>query len=971
MELYPYQKACLKAILDAYLRGVMAQIIVLATGGGKTEIFARIRGLLKFRKKMLVLAHREELLSQARNKIKRANPELWVDIEQAKLKASNFAQIVVASVETLGRAATAKNACRCGCGCSNRIERFERDDFEAVITDECFPAYTKVDGVPIESRRIGDLIWSVNTYGLYEKRPVTHVFKSRPGSLLRIWFVDGTSLVCTPRHPIYCAFINRYKPAISLSRNDIIIRRRCETTNLRRLSDGVYSEKLEQPDDSDLLGEMQSCSTRRTTETSNPSLSWMRCRRGLRWEKASMGQSGSGMVSGRLQGEIPEREVIQSYGRHQLSNMLCKNENEQSNAQGWLKRKDGFNPEGDRSQTEDSRRERTWFNDASSYAVRSSGICLGKRADSSDSDDEVKRLAKPLLNRYSKREIQNCYRGGRRIALYSGTEETGRTEDGFFEVLRVDSVEILEPGSNGEFGGLCPGGFVYNLEVAENKNYFADNILVHNCHHSTADSYRRVFRHFGVGEMGGCFLLGVTATPERTDGEPLEQVYDEVVYEKHIKDLMRKDAAEPKSPYLSPIRAWRIDTSEDLSKVKTNKGDFAEKELAEAVNTEYRNTLAVRSYQERTPGKRAIVFCVNVQHATDMAAYFMAAGIPAKCVVGATETEDRTPIYRDFHEGTVLVLTCVAVLTEGYDEPRVETIIMARPTQSVLVYTQMLGRGTRLCDICRVAGCIHKPYLTVLDLCDNTRHQLPSVASLLGLPNKFDFRGRDAMEQYEAMEKLAEERPAILHKAMTLEAARRMMQEISIIEDIDYREEMMKISNFAWVKLPDKRLVISLDRSLGELIRITQDMVGKWHCLHITKTEMMSLGLFPTMQEAVRRCDAWILKHRYYMKNLLDVKTRLSTEPPTPKQEALLRNLKRWRNGMTKGEASSTLDSFFGRGKTKSLDKKEAKLRGNGLIGAKQETIRLPSVKSERIYNQGGAKVYLSRGNGIQQEWEF
>jgi hypothetical protein len=99
-------------------------------------------------------------------------------------------------------------------------------------------------------------------------------------------------------------------------------------------------------------------------------------------------------------------------------------------------------------------------------------------------------------------------------------------------IARVASVEILEPGSDGRFGGLCPDGFVYNLEVEHHHNYFAEGVLVHNCHHATAKSYRRVIDYYR--QNPNLKVLGVTATPDRADEEALGQVFDQVAFEYDI-----------------------------------------------------------------------------------------------------------------------------------------------------------------------------------------------------------------------------------------------------------------------------------------------------------------------------------------------------------------------------------------------------------------------------------------------------
>src|SRR5205823_6370589 len=109
-----------------------------------------------------------------------------------------------------------------------------------------------------------------------------------------------------------------------------------------------------------------------------------------------------------------------------------------------------------------------------------------------------------------------------------------------------------------------------------------------------------------------------------------------------------------------------------------------------------RNELIVKKYKEYTDGKRAACFCVSVDHAEQMAIAFEDAGVQSAVIKGSTPTDERTQIYEDFDEGKILVLCSVMVLTEGWDSPKCEVIIMARPTQSRGLYIQMFGRGLRL-----------------------------------------------------------------------------------------------------------------------------------------------------------------------------------------------------------------------------------------------------------------------------------
>ena len=191
--------------------------------------------------------------------------------------------------------------------------------------------------------------------------------------------------------------------------------------------------------------------------------------------------------------------------------------------------------------------------------------------------------------------------------------------------------------------------------------------------------------------------------------------------------------------YLAPVAGYRVETDIDLSRVKTSMGDFVVSQLSDAVNIESRNALVVKAFRELVPDRRTLVFGVDVAHALDLAAAFRHYGITAAPVTGDTPPDERGETLAAFSSGRIQVLTNCMVLTEGYDEPAVDGIILARPTKSALLYTQMIGRGTRLHP--------GKTDVTVVDVVDNSsKHRLVTLPSLFGLAENFNLKGRTTSE---------------------------------------------------------------------------------------------------------------------------------------------------------------------------------------------------------------------------------
>jgi len=224
-------------------------------------------------------------------------------------------------------------------------------------------------------------------------------------------------------------------------------------------------------------------------------------------------------------------------------------------------------------------------------------------------------------------------------------------------------------------------------------------------------------------------LIGFTATPNRSDGIGLGAVLQSLVFTYPIKRAIEDQ-------WLVPIAAWVIETKSTLDQVKLNRGDFNQRELAEAVNNPARNALAIAAWQEHAGDQPTIVFTVDVQHAHDLAAAFVAAGARFKALSGETPKDERRAMLQELRSGALDGICNCMVLTEGTDLPMVSCIVHAKPTKSATLYEQMTGRGLR----------IHpgKTECTVIDLVDIARkHSLQTAPVLYGLPPGIKANGED------------------------------------------------------------------------------------------------------------------------------------------------------------------------------------------------------------------------------------
>ncbi len=244
-------------------------------------------------------------------------------------------------------------------------------------------------------------------------------------------------------------------------------------------------------------------------------------------------------------------------------------------------------------------------------------------------------------------------------------------------------------------------------------------VIVDETHHIGAASYQHVLHALGLDRRetaGSRVLLGITATPVRMDGQSVQDFFDQEIYRKEIADLIALG-------YLAPVRGLRLSTAAALPSAESGSaGDYDEQLLALAVDTPGRNALIAETWQQHARDRQTVVFAVNVAHAQHLAETFAARGIAADWIAGSLSLKERRRRLQAFHDQQVQVLVNCAILTEGWDEPAVSGLVMARPTLSPGLYIQMVGRGLR--------PAVGKTDCLVIDVTDQTRSLACSLAVL-------------------------------------------------------------------------------------------------------------------------------------------------------------------------------------------------------------------------------------------------
>lgn len=226
-----------------------------------------------------------------------------------------------------------------------------------------------------------------------------------------------------------------------------------------------------------------------------------------------------------------------------------------------------------------------------------------------------------------------------------------------------------------------------------------DYIIIDECHHAAAKTYQKIFNYFNPK-----FILGLSATPERSDGEDMLALFKNVA---HKMDL----ATAVKRGILAPIRCIRIKTDIDLSDVRISGIKYNSQDLESKLFIPERNKLIADTYVNYVKNKKTVIFCASVNHSTEIAKLLRERGVNAESVSGRDRKQDRDKILNDYENGNTNVLCACDLLNEGWDSPRTEVLFMARPTMSKTIYMQQLGRGTR--------KCAEKTDLLVFDFVDN------------------------------------------------------------------------------------------------------------------------------------------------------------------------------------------------------------------------------------------------------------
>lgn len=499
--------------------------------------------------------------------------------------------------------------------------------------------------------------------------------------------------------------------------------------------------------------------------------------------------------------------------------------------------------------------------------------------------------------------------------LMVGVEQAGRRTGPMHDVV-IASVQTLAAAGGRRLDGIDPD----SIRIA----------VVDEAHHSPAVSYQRVLGALGVippddirpikrvspaeyiqarhacqqwwtATPADRLLLGVTATPHRSDGVGLEWSFQSITFEKSLRWMIDRQ-------YLVQPHGLLIETSTNLDNVHTVAGDFNQGELADTVNTPERNDLTVQGWQAKAvtaDGRpmKTVGFTVDIQHARDLCDAFQAAGVNAAWASG----EHREAVAR-FKAGQVDVLLSCNLVTEGFDYPPAACALMARPTKSHTLYMQMVGRVLRTFE--------GKPKALILDVVDvASRHSLVTIGDLFGLPAKFDAKGKSVSEAATIVDALLKEAPgARIGDARTLEDIERRVRQIDLWS-VQKSEAVEANATMAWVEVAPSRFRLSLPgvTSAHDTLDLSVDLLGAWTAAYHTDTAVNTIATADSMPAIFAVAEQWVTQLAPHITKLVAKDAAWRGREASEAQITLLRKLRAPGDlsKLSRGEASTLLDRYF------------------------------------------------------------
>ena len=701
MQLRPYQQAAVDAVYEHLRSKETNPCVVLPTGTGKSLVLAQIAkdAVEKWNGRVLLLAHVKELLEQNADKIRKLCPELKIGIYSAGLRSRDTTeQVIVAGIQSVYN-----KAC-------------ELDAFDLVVVDECFPAGTLIDTprgqIPIEDLYVGQPVRHALGVGNIE------AISSRPAfEIMKLELSNGKSIECTPNHPFFTE--SGWCKASALAVGTCLFSRE-DVSRLRERFSSEYLVRSERE-----TGQMPNGNGLEAQKILFPRVP-------VNGTPSDTGKQGSGKSVHELETESKNSRENVPVLRQGISSSLLPSatdvgigmefatvlfnillqESRESNVSAGSCGKNVRDAESNRSPTIDSRRE--WEDVEFSTGTAGADSERGNGIPNLNNSATASCGSIALLQTGCGNSISpSGNTTGWREPFCKENTQNRQTDSGMAGGIRVVGITHIK---------LKSPRTVYNLQVAGHPSFYADGVLVHNCHliAPEGDGMYRTFLADMKVINPHVRVIGLTATPFRLKGGLIckpENILNEICYEAGLKEMIQQG-------YLSPLisRAGRAEAN--LANLHIRGGEFISDEVAAAMDNDALVTSACREIVELTRDRKSVlIFTASVDHCKHVAEKIQAfSGKECAIVTGDTSPAERAEIIARFKGefipadlfGTpkppLKFLANVNVLTTGFDAPNTDCVVMLRPTNSPGLLIQCAGRGTRLSPETGKTNCLFLDY---------------------------------------------------------------------------------------------------------------------------------------------------------------------------------------------------------------------------------------------------------------------
>lgn len=647
-------------------------IIVAPTAFGKSIVIAKLAKDLD--EKILILQPSKELLEQNFNKFISLGG--YASIYSASFNSKVISKVTYATIGSI----------------KNIGATFRELGFTKMIVDECFVAGTLIDGKPIEQIKVGDYVKSYNhNTQKIERKKVLRLFKKIPTTnLIKFKFSNGVEFVCTDNHPLYTKELG-YVTAnvVYLCPNKYtLIYDRQELRNLQHSFPSkmeLYSEKI-------LRFRVSKTKARAKRKGFGGEVqSLQKGFKNIRDAKKELYKNRSGVLLKNLL--LPLLVRFDSKRK-----ALEKNEIEKSNVDGWCERKNDRIIKG---KNISFARWKRAANKTPNDATLSNRLPYGISNRNSVSQTFVSVSSELLQSRPSLSRKEDSDRSGWQITQAKEVEIFGQKKDGNIKCVRVESCEIYQQGCGAEFEQVCKENIVYNFEVEDNNNYFANGVLVHNCHLYPRDMDSMLGKF--LKDSGITHVLGLTATPLKLqqnadlNGNTFSKLvmltsrskngnfFKEIIYVCQIQEMVDLG-------FWAKLEYEYITIDNGMLKFNSTKADYTEESLRKVYEENHIFDKIVERIERLEDRKSILVFVPSVAEAKQLQTV-----IPnSYAVYGDMDKKERDFVINGFKKLQIRVIINVNVLSVGFDHPELDCIISARPTASLSWLYQAYGRGTRI-----------------------------------------------------------------------------------------------------------------------------------------------------------------------------------------------------------------------------------------------------------------------------------